>query len=91
VPKHSDFQNMSTLSELCKGLAISGKSKIYNLIDRLIRVVLTIPISTTTIKRPFSAMKLVKTRLRSGIEDEFLAGHLVVYIEKEIARISRKR
>jgi hypothetical protein len=28
VSKHSYFQNMSTLSELCKGLAISGKSKI---------------------------------------------------------------
>ncbi|XP_062151972.1 uncharacterized protein LOC133860366 [Alnus glutinosa] len=25
VPKHSDFQNMSNLSELCRGLAISGK------------------------------------------------------------------
>jgi len=48
VPKHSDFQNMSTLSELCRGLAISGKSKIYNLIDRLIRLVLTLPVSTAT-------------------------------------------
>jgi hypothetical protein len=31
-------------------------------------------------------MKLVKTRLRSRIKDEFLADHLVVYIEKEIAK-----
>jgi hypothetical protein len=30
-------------------------------------------------------MKLVKTRLRSRMEDEFLADNSVVYIEKEIA------
>jgi hypothetical protein len=86
VPKHSDFQNMSTLSELCRGLTISGKSKIYNLIDRLIRLVLTLPVSTATTERAFSAMKLVKTRLRSKMEDEFLADNLVIYIEKEIAK-----
>jgi hypothetical protein len=86
VPKHSDFQNISILSELCRGLAISAKSKIYNLIDRLIRLVLTFPVSTATTERAFSAMKLVKTRLRSRMEDEFLADNLVVYIEKEIAK-----
>ncbi|XP_059429354.1 uncharacterized protein LOC132163185 [Corylus avellana] len=48
VPKHQDFQNMSTLSELCRGLAVSEKSKIYPLIDRLIRLVLTLPVSTAT-------------------------------------------
>jgi hypothetical protein len=31
-------------------------------------------------------MKLVKTRLRNRIEDEFLADHMIVYIEKEIAK-----
>jgi hypothetical protein len=31
-------------------------------------------------------MKLVKTRLCSRMEDEFLADNLVVYIEKEIAK-----
>lgn len=48
VPKHSNFQNMSTLFELCKGLANSEKSKIYHLIDMLIRLVLILPVSTVT-------------------------------------------
>ena len=30
-------------------------------------------------------MKIVKTRLRNKMEDEFLSDNLVVYIEKEIA------
>ncbi|KAG6725692.1 hypothetical protein I3842_02G044800 [Carya illinoinensis] len=46
---HLDFQDMSTLSELCRGLAISKK-------------------------------------LRTRMEDKFLADHLLVYIEKEIAK-----
>ncbi|XP_050259691.1 uncharacterized protein LOC126704710 [Quercus robur] len=85
VIKHPDFQNMSTISELCRGLKISGKSKIYFLIDRLIRLVLTLPVSTTTTERAFSAMKLLKTRLRNRMEDELLADNMIVYIEKEIA------
>jgi hypothetical protein len=80
VPKHPDFQNMDTISELCRGLASSGKSKIYHLVDRLIRLVLTLPVSTTTTKQAFSAMKHVKTRLRNRMEDELLADNLVVYI-----------
>ena len=56
------------------------------MIDRLIRLVLTIPISTATTERAFSAMKLLKTRLRNRMEDEFLADNMIVYIKKEIAR-----
>jgi hypothetical protein len=35
-------------------------------------------------KRVFSTMKLMKTGLRSKINDVFLADNLFVYIEKEI-------
>ena len=85
VIKHPDFQNISTISELCRGLQISRKSNIYFLIDRLSRLVLTLPVSTATIERALSAMKLLKTRLRNRMEDELLADNMIVYIEKEIA------
>ena len=61
------------------------KSQVYPLIDRLIHLVLTLPVSITTGERAFLAMKIVKTRLRNKMEDEFLSDNLVVYIEKEIA------
>ena len=76
---------MSTISELCRRLQISRKSNIYFLIDRLIRLVLTLPVSTSTTKRVFLAMKLLKIRLRNRMEDEFLADNMIVYIKKEIA------
>jgi hypothetical protein len=45
---------------------------------------LTLPISTATTERAFSAMKIVKTRLRNWMDDDFLANYLIVYIVKEI-------
>ena len=51
----------------------------------MIRLVLTLPVSTATPERAFSAMKLVKTRLRNKMGDEFLRDCLIIYIEKEIA------
>ena len=56
------------------------------MVDRLICLVLTHPVSTTTTERAFSAMKHAKTRLHNRMEDELLTDNLVVYIEKEIAK-----
>jgi hypothetical protein len=41
-------------------------------LSRLIWLVLTLPVSTAAIERAFSAMKLIKTRLRNKIGDNFL-------------------
>jgi hypothetical protein len=46
---------------------------------------LTLLVSTATTERAFSAMKIIKIRLRNQMEDDFLANYLIVYIEKEIA------
>jgi len=85
VPNHPKLKSMSSIADLCKGLVKTGKSIIYPLVDRLIRLILTLPVSTATTERAFSAIKIVKTRLRSRMEDDFLANYLIVYIEKEIA------
>ena len=83
--RNPEFQNLSTISELCQKLFETEKLTDYHLIDRLIRLVLTLPVSTATTGRAFSTMKLVKTRLRNKMEDEFLRDCLIIYIEREIA------
>ncbi|XP_062161921.1 uncharacterized protein LOC133868946 [Alnus glutinosa] len=85
VVLHSSFQALSNISELCQWLVSTGKSTIYQLVFRVIVLVLTLPVSTATTERAFSAMNIVKTRLRNKIEDEFLTDSLMVYIEREIA------
>ncbi|KAH9686650.1 TTF-type domain-containing protein [Citrus sinensis] len=82
------FQNMASLSELCRRFVETIKSQHYLLIDRLIRLVLTLPVSTATTERAFSAMKLIKTSLRSEIENEFFFSDcMVIYVEREITDI----
>lgn len=72
VPHDPQLKNASTLCELCRGLQETGKAKIYPLFDKLVRLILTLPVSTATTERAFSAMKIVKTRLRSTMDNEFL-------------------
>ncbi|CAJ2631159.1 uncharacterized protein LOC123910597 [Trifolium pratense] len=83
VLKDVNFQMLSTVGELCQKLVKSGKSNSYPLIDRMLRLVLTLPVSTATTERAFSAMKIIKTRLRN-MEDDFLKDYMIVYIEDEI-------
>ena len=75
---------MFTISELCRGLAETNKSQHYHFIDRLIRLVLTLLVSTATTERAFSAMKHVKIVLRNKMEEEFLADSIMIYIEREL-------
>ena len=63
------------------------KSKVYFLLERLIRLILTLHVSSSTSERAFSTMKLVKTRLCNIMEDEFLVDSLIVHIERDIAEI----
>ena len=89
MSKHHKFQNLPTILKLSQVLVKTGKSKKYPLIDRLIQLILTLPVSKPTMERyvrAFSAMKFVKTRLRNRMEDEFLASYLITYIEKDIAQ-----
>ena len=55
------------------------------MVERLLRLVITLPVSTATAERAFSAMKLVKTWLQSKMGDDFLFHCTLVYIEKELA------
>jgi len=51
----------------------------------LIRLVLTLPISTTITEQTFSAMKHVKTVLQNKIVEKSLADSIMIYIEREFA------
>ncbi|XP_074327361.1 uncharacterized protein LOC141665279 [Apium graveolens] len=87
VPVHPDLKNLSTPGDLCHGFVTTEKAYMYPLVDRLLKLVLTLPASTATSERAFSAMKIVKTCPRNRMEDEFLIAYLFLYIEKEIAEI----
>jgi len=65
-------------------LASTGQNKKYFLIDKLLRLIMTLPVSTATTERSFSAMKIIKSKLRNKMGPVFLVDNMSVYIEREI-------
>ena len=61
------------------------KSEFYPFIYRVVKLVLTLPVSTTTTERAFSVMNVIKTNLRNKMEDEFLSNAMMLFIERDIA------
>ena len=48
IVQDPEFKKLKSLSELCQWLVKTGNSKHYKLVYRMVRLVLTIPVSTTT-------------------------------------------
>ncbi|KAD5317982.1 hypothetical protein E3N88_17928 [Mikania micrantha] len=82
---NNKLSGASTIFDLCKSLVDTKKRETYYLVDRVIRLILTLPVSTATTERGFLAMKIFKNRLRNKMSDDYLANNLVIYIEKKIA------
>ena len=62
------------------------KSKYYPLIYRVVKLVLTLPVSTATTERAFSVMNVIKTDIRNKMEDEcFWSDTMMLFIERDIA------
>jgi hypothetical protein len=82
--KDEELKKISTLIDLCRCLVETGRHIIYNLIDRLLRLLITLPVSTASAERVFSILKIIKTRLRNKMEDDNLANNMLVHIEGAI-------
>ncbi|XP_071916289.1 uncharacterized protein [Coffea arabica] len=86
IPNHPELQELFGIHELCQDLVNTRKSVIYSLIDRLIRLVFTLPVSTAITECAFSIMKIIQTKLQNEMEDNFLNDCLTVYIEKKVTK-----
>ncbi|XP_031116585.1 SCAN domain-containing protein 3-like [Ipomoea triloba] len=86
VQQLPDFRTLESISDLCRWLVKTRKLDIYPLVFRIVTLILTLPVSTATTERSFSAMKIVKTTLCNKMGDQFLNDCLLVYIENEIAK-----
>ena len=85
VVQDPEFKKLKSLSELSQWLVRTRNSERYKFVYRIVRLVLTLPVSTTTTERTFSAMKVVKTNFRNKMENDFLTDSLMLYIKKDIA------
>jgi hypothetical protein len=65
ICNHLYLKSLTSLADLSSGLVKTGKTKIYPMVDRLMRLVITVPVFTATAERAFLAVKLIKTGLRN--------------------------
>jgi hypothetical protein len=57
----------------------------YPLVYRLLKLAMILPVATSTVERAFSAMKIVKSKLRNRMGDDWMNDCLVTYIERDVA------
>ena len=80
----SDFVNLNGIGALAKKMVETKRDKVFSLVYLLIKLALTLPVSTATVERSFSAMKIVKNRMRNKMGDQWMNDNLVAYIETEV-------
>ena len=76
------FLEFQRVSKLAEKLVSTRKYEIYPLVYLLMKLALTLPVVTATVKRSFLAMKYIKNELRNQMRDQWIIDCLVVYIEK---------
>ncbi|XP_077252545.1 uncharacterized protein LOC143891940 [Tasmannia lanceolata] len=81
---NTHFVNLKGIGDLAEKMVEKGKHALYPLVYKLITLVLILPVATATVERAFSAMKILKNRLRNRMSDQFMADCLIPYVEKDI-------
>lgn len=81
---NKEFNDVLGINDLAIRLLQTRRNILYPLIYRIITLALTLPISTTTVEKIFSAMNTIKAQLRNRISNQVLVDYLEIYIEKDI-------
>jgi len=84
VCSDSDFLELEGIGDLSLKLVETGKHIVYPLVYLLLKLSLILPVATASAERAFSAMSIIKNRMRNRMGDEWLNNCLVTYIEGDI-------
>ena len=83
VRSDDQFSDLNGIGALFQKLVETRKNIVYPLVFLLLKLALVLPVATASVERTFSAMNIIKSRLRNRMGDEFLNDCLVTYIERE--------
>ncbi|XP_062186668.1 uncharacterized protein LOC133890251 [Phragmites australis] len=84
MKRDDSFKGIDNLVQLSIKLVETKKHKVYDLVYLLLKLVLLLPVATASVERVFSAMSLVKSKLRNRMGDSLLDDCLVTFIERDI-------
>ncbi|KAL0540729.1 hypothetical protein IC582_020742 [Cucumis melo] len=69
IDMRSEFVELKNIGDLAMKIVITKRDKVYPLVYRLLTLVLILPVATATVERTFSAVNIVKTRLRNRMKN----------------------
>jgi hypothetical protein len=72
------------IGSLAVKMVETEKHMVFPLVYKLIELSLILPVSTASVERAFSAMKIIKNKLRNRILDEWFNHLMVCYTEREL-------
>jgi hypothetical protein len=85
VTSTTTFEDVSNTAELLQRLVSSNKHEQFSLVTRLLTLVLTLPVSTSSVERSFSSMSFVKNLMRNRMRSDWLNALLLLKIEADVA------
>ena len=83
--KSNLLDSINDAKQLIQYILENNLEEVYPNVYITIRIMLTVPVSTASVERSFSKLKLIKTYLRSTMSQERLSALSVLSIEAEIA------
>jgi hypothetical protein len=84
VKRHASFSSCEDVQSLAMKMVQTEKHLVFPLVYKLIELALILSMSTASVERAFSAMKIIKTKLRNKINNEWLNDLMICYTEREI-------
>ena len=79
-----NLQHLKGIRQLAEQMVETKKDVVYPLVYSLVTLSLILPIATTSVESAFSAMNIIKYRLRNRMGDQWMNNCLITYIEKDI-------
>ena len=64
--------------------ALQGEPECYGSVTKLMKIALTLPLTSTSAERAFSKLKLIKSRLRSTMKQERLESLILMSVEDDL-------
>jgi hypothetical protein len=83
VRNDENFTNLRGLAELSMMLVKKDKAGRYNIVYKLLKLVLVLPVATAGVERIFSVVNYVKNKLRNKMWQDYFNNSLVTFIERE--------
>jgi len=78
------FKGLNNLVDLSVKLVKTKRHKVYDMVYLLLKLVLLLSVATASVERVFSALTLVKPKLRNKLGDSLLDDCLVTFFERDI-------